>query len=187
MTAIEDSTSDDDYRLIFRPLAIWIVVICYSIAGIGLFAYHYVKGTALLAPIDPLFRSLMVGAGAFVGVWLAAVIWDAWKTGITFRGPVPQGVYAIVQLLALVVASGFAGGFIAHVLVEWRAFRGFEPAAKQEASTSSSITSEFTHRTGWTSRRLRARASHSTAPCEPAAASRKEASSSFRSRPAEAA
>lgn len=87
MTAIEDSTSDDDYRLIFRPLAIWIVVICYSIAGIGLFAYHYVKGTALLAPIDPLFRSLMVGAGAFVGVWLAAVIWDAWKTGITSEGP----------------------------------------------------------------------------------------------------
>lgn len=38
-----------------------------------------------------------------------------------------------MQLLALVVASGFAGGFIAHVLVEWRAFRGFEPAAKQEA------------------------------------------------------
>jgi hypothetical protein len=133
MTAFEDSTGDDDDSLVFRPLTIWIVVICYSLAGIGLFAYHYAKGTALTAPIDPLFRSLMGGAGAFVGVWLAAVIRDAWDMGITFRGPVPRGVYALVQLLALVVASGFAGGFVADVLVEWRAFRGLEPAAKQEA------------------------------------------------------
>ncbi len=132
MTVFEDRASEND-GLMFRPLTVWTVVICYVVVGVSLFAFDYAKNTALIDPIDPRFRSLMIGAGAFVGVWLAAVIWDAWKMGITLRRPPPQGIFALLQLAALVVASGFAGGFVADLFVEWRGFHGLEPPARQEA------------------------------------------------------
>lgn len=132
MNVLDDCARVFGGEPIFRPRTVWTLVIFYVIAGVGLFLIHLAKRTALIEPTAPIFHSSMIALGAFVGVFLAAVVRDAWTMGFGFGRPVPEGFSALLQLVALVGASSVSGGFVADLLVEGASFGCFDAATRRE-------------------------------------------------------
>ena len=156
----------------FRPLTVWTVVIGYVVTALTLFLIADGKRTVLIEPAVPEFHWFMIGVGAVVGACLAPVIWDAWTMGITSERRTPEGFFAVVQLVALVVAAGFAGDFVADLLIEKAAFFGLNAPNGGRRLWWSSITAPFDGPTGSTSRDRQGSCSRSAAAFEGASASR---------------
>ena len=133
MLAAGEFVFEKKSKLIFSPLVAWAGVAFYIFIAIGLILSYFGKHTALMEPVNPQFRAIMNGAGVFIGVLLAAVIHDVWALGFNMFRPVPKGIFAALQLMALVIASFFGGGYVADLWTEWRAFHGLHPLERVEA------------------------------------------------------
>lgn len=111
----------------FSRRTIWIVYIGGNAVGVGLILWSMLNRSALLTPVNPNFRVFMIACGVFIGVLVAAVEREAWLLG--FGGSrAPKGAFVAVAMLALVIASGFGGDFIARKMWEFGAFNGLHPA-----------------------------------------------------------
>ena len=124
----------------FRSRTVSTVLSGYVVTALTLFLIAEAKRTVLIEPTPPQFQWAMIGVGAVVAACLAPFIWDAWTMGISLDGRTPEGFSAVIQLVALVVAGGFAGNFAADLLAEQAAFVGLNAPANERRSRSPSIT-----------------------------------------------
>ena len=122
----EEQSRALEATLMFGRGTIRFVYVGASATGVGLILWSLVNRSALLTPVGPGFRALMIGVGVFLGIIVAAVEREAWLLGFGGRRA-PKGVFVVVAMAALVVASGFGGDFVARKLWEWRAFHGLHP------------------------------------------------------------
>lgn len=144
--ASEQRTREIEGTLMFRRRTIWAVHVTAMVGGIGIFVWSLADHTALMAPANPNFRAAMIGVGAFLGVLVAAVEREAWMLDIgRFGRPPPQGAYAIVAMVALVLVSAFGGNFVATSLVKWEAFHGLNPPPSDQMFT---VVSRHSSRSG---------------------------------------
>lgn len=120
----------------FRRRTIWIVHIAMIASALGLFFWSLGNRTALLTPIEPDLHAIVIGLAVFIGVLVAAAEREAWllDIGSGWRSP-PRGLGAIIGMLALIGASGFAGDFLAGQIWEWQAFHGIHPASSDYSFT----------------------------------------------------
>lgn len=133
MRALEDRPPEQTSDPIFPVKTVYVGGLLYLVIGTLIVVDWELRHTALIDPVDPLFRAIMSSVGAFTGVGFAAIVRDGWTLGIGLFEPVPKKIYGAVQLVALVGASYFAGGYVADGWTEWRAFYGVQPASRKEA------------------------------------------------------
>lgn len=122
--------------LMFRRRTIWIVHGSMIASVVGFYLWAMLSRTALLTPIGPNFRAVMIGFGVFLGILVAAVEREAWllDLGCGRRQP-PKGFGAVIAMAVLIAASGFAGNFLAAQLWEAQAFHGVTPARADSVFT----------------------------------------------------
>lgn len=113
--------------LMFSRTTIRTVYVGTSAIGVGLILWAMLSRSALLTPVDPDVRAIMIGLGVFLGVLVAVIEREAWLLGFGGRRA-PKGAFVAVGMLALIGASGFGGNFLAAKLWEWHSFHGLHPA-----------------------------------------------------------
>ena len=141
----EERSREITSTLMFRRRTIRIVYIGANTIGLALLAWGVLNRSALLTPVAPNFRAGMIGLGVFLGVLVAMVEREAWLLGAGGRRAPPRGVMTGIAMLVLVVASGFAGDFVARKLWEWQAFHALHAAGVDRSFT---IVSRHSGRSG---------------------------------------
>lgn len=132
----EEATRRTEAKLLFRRGTIRVVHGAAIAAVFLLVFWAKMKNTALVTPVSPDFRALLIGVGVFLGVLLAVVEREGWQLGIGGGrfGP-PSGILVPFSMLVIVVASGFGGNFVAAAAWEWQAFHGLRGPVKERIFT----------------------------------------------------